>query len=72
MINCFARRGFSVESHPVMEEVMCPSCGERFLVAVPARSECPAVLDYDCEVCCRPLLLVVDDEGRVEARGTGN
>ena len=54
-----------------MEEVMCPSCGERFLVAVPVRSECPAVLDYDCEVCCRPLLLVVDEAGRVEARGTG-
>lgn len=50
---------------------MCPSCGESFAVAVPPIPECPAVLDYDCEVCCRPLLLVVDEEGQVEARGTG-
>lgn len=51
-----------------MSEVICPSCFETFQVAVPPLAECPAVLDYDCEVCCRPLLLLVDEDGEVEAR----
>ena len=72
MNNCFAWRENVVSCVPVMEEVMCPSCGEWFAVAVPPRDECPAVLDYDCEVCCRPLLLEVDEDGLVLARGTGD
>lgn len=54
-----------------MEEVMCPSCGEWFAVAVPGAGERPAALDYDCEICCRPLVLMVDDDGAVEAQGVG-
>ena len=50
---------------------MCPSCGEWFAVAVPGAGERPATLDYDCEICCRPLVLVVGDDGAVEAQGIG-
>ena len=54
------------------EEVACPSCGEVFGIPVPPPGERPAELDYDCEVCCRPMLLVVDAEGGVEAVGIGS
>ncbi len=49
-------------------QVTCPTCFESFEVAVPAAEELPAEMDYDCEVCCRPMLLVFDRHG-VEARG---
>ncbi len=52
-----------------LSEVQCPSCGEYFAVAVPPPAECPTELDYDCEVCCRPMIIVVDEEGRAEACG---
>ena len=55
-----------------MPEVCCPTCGETFYVAVPPSSECPADLDYDCEVCCRPMVIAVDSDGHAEARGTGD
>ena len=72
MINCLVSWENIVRCRAEMEEVMCPSCGEWFAVSVPPRDECPAVLDYDCEVCCRPLLLDVDEDGQVLARGTGD
>ncbi|MCH2062564.1 MAG: CPXCG motif-containing cysteine-rich protein, partial [Roseibacillus sp.] len=50
-------------------EVQCPSCFEVFSVAVPPVVECPADLDYDCEVCCRPMVIAVDDDGDALARG---
>ena len=52
--------------------VTCPSCFASFEIAVPPRSELPAELDYDCEICCRPMVIVVaadGDEIRAEARG---
>ncbi len=52
--------------------VTCPTCFEVFEVAPPAPGELPAELDYDCEVCCRPMLIVVAEESgvvRAEARG---
>ncbi|MBJ06167.1 MAG: restriction endonuclease [Verrucomicrobiaceae bacterium] len=49
-------------------EVQCPSCFEFFAVPVPPPAECPTDLDYDCEVCCRPMVLSVDQEGQVQAR----
>lgn len=49
-------------------EVQCPSCFEFFAVPVPPPAECPTDLDYDCEVCCRPMVLSVDREGQVQAR----
>ncbi len=50
-------------------EVQCPSCFEVFSVAVPPVVECPVDLDYDCEVCCRPMVIAVDDDGGALARG---
>ena len=50
-------------------EVQCPSCFEYFAVSIPPVDECPANLDYDCVVCCRPMVIVVDAQGLVQARG---
>lgn len=52
-----------------MIQVICPSCFELFSVPEPSREECPTFLDYDCEICCRPMVLLVDADGQVEARG---
>lgn len=62
-------RGAS-ERHWRMEfsEVTCPTCGEAFEVAVPPADELPAELDYDCEVCCRPMVIVFTGE-EVYAKG---
>ena len=49
-------------------EVTCPTCGEAFEVAVPPADELPAELDYDCEVCCRPMVIVFTGE-EVYAKG---
>ena len=49
--------------------VQCPSCFECFEVSIPPLTECPTNLDYDCEVCCRPMVIVVDEEGIVTALG---
>jgi len=51
-------------------EVMCPTCGEWFSVALPAADELPCVVDYDCEVCCRPMVLDFTVAG-VRAFGVG-
>ncbi|MEZ5278465.1 MAG: CPXCG motif-containing cysteine-rich protein [Opitutaceae bacterium] len=56
-------------------EVTCPSCFESFEIAAPNPEELPAVLDYDCEVCCRPMEIDVrEDDGFIfaEARGLGD
>jgi len=49
--------------------VTCPTCFEVFEVAVPHPDELPTEFDYDCEVCCRPMLVCVDEDGCAEARG---
>lgn len=54
----------------VIEEVRCPTCGECFAVSVPPPAELPARLDYDCEVCCRPMVIVVEEDGAAQALGT--
>ena len=47
--------------------VTCPTCFEEFEVPLPPAAETPCVLDYDCEVCCRPMEIDVrriePDEG---------
>ncbi|TAE90365.1 MAG: CPXCG motif-containing cysteine-rich protein [Verrucomicrobia bacterium] len=53
-----------------MHDVMCPSCGEVFSVMGPSPEECPTEWDYDCEVCCRPMILVFD-EFDAYAKGLG-
>ena len=37
--------------------VTCPTCFETFSVPGPAPSEVPTQWDYDCEVCCRPMVI---------------
>jgi hypothetical protein len=52
--------------------VTCPSCFESFAIAVPPRSELPTELDYDCEICCRPMVIFIaadGDDTRADARG---
>ena len=52
--------------------VTCPTCFEIFEVAAPGVDELPAEWDYDCEICCRPMVIVFSAEaGEVfgEARG---
>lgn len=55
--------------------VTCPACFEVFEIAVPPPPELPAELDYDCEVCCRPMWISVAVSGGgvvAEARGLGD
>ncbi|MDX1680590.1 MAG: CPXCG motif-containing cysteine-rich protein [Akkermansiaceae bacterium] len=49
--------------------VTCPSCFEVFEVAVPHVDELPAQLDYDCEICCRPMVIDFSKDAHAEARG---
>ncbi|MFZ9937841.1 MAG: CPXCG motif-containing cysteine-rich protein [Luteolibacter sp.] len=49
-------------------QVTCPTCFECFEVAVPPPEELPAEVDYDCEVCCRPMAIVFTGD-EVYARG---
>jgi hypothetical protein len=37
--------------------VTCPTCFEEFEVSLPSPDETPCEVDYDCEVCCRPMLI---------------
>lgn len=55
--------------------VTCPTCFENFEVAIPPVGETPCEVDYDCEICCRPMLIVFEeeDDGVVAwARGLGD
>lgn len=54
-----------------LAEVTCPTCFEVFEVAVPHPDEVPAEVDYDCEVCCRPMVIVFTGD-EVYARGLGD
>ena len=50
--------------------VTCPTCFESFEIALPGPDEQQAELDYDCEVCCRPMVIWIEDDFAV-ARGLG-
>jgi len=58
---------------PDMETVVvqCPTCFETFEVVMPSLDELPTEVDYDCEICCRPMIIVFD-EGGAFARGLGD
>ena len=47
--------------------VTCPSCLEVYEVTLPSPDECPCEVDYDCEICCRPMLIRFAD-GYADAR----
>lgn len=49
-------------------EVICPSCFEAFEVVCPPIGELPVDVDYDCEVCCRPMIISFSEHGG-SARG---
>ena len=51
-----------------MLPVVCPACFEEFSVMPPPPEELPAEWDYDCEICCRPMLILFEeDDGEVTA-----
>ena len=55
-------------------DVTCPSCFQDFSVPAPYVDELPADVDYDCEICCRPMTIsfsLEDDEIIAEAFGLG-
>jgi hypothetical protein len=54
-----------------LAEVTCPTCFEVFEVAVPHSDEMPTEVDYDCEVCCRPMMIVFTED-EVYAKGLGD
>jgi hypothetical protein len=57
-----------------MVPITCPTCGETFQVPAPHASEVPCDVDYDCEVCCRPMVVsfwIEDGEVVGEAQGIG-
>ena len=37
--------------------ITCPTCFEEFGVPSPGLSEVPCEVDYDCEICCRPMVV---------------
>lgn len=39
------------------EGITCPTCFEVFHFPLPQCDEVPCELDYDCEVCCRPMVV---------------
>ncbi len=43
-------------------QVTCPTCFEEFDVAMPHPDEMPTEVDYDCEICCRPMMIVFTEE----------
>ncbi|MEM9479277.1 MAG: CPXCG motif-containing cysteine-rich protein [Verrucomicrobiota bacterium] len=58
-----------------LADVVCPTCFETFSIPAPSVAEVPCEVDYDCEVCCRPMLVAFfEDAGEVvaEARGLGD
>jgi len=51
-----------IQTQPAMEPepystITCPHCFEQFSMPAPPPMELPASWDYDCEVCCRPMLI---------------
>ena len=43
--------------------VLCPTCFEEFEVMAPSPEETPCDVDYDCEVCCRPMRIFFELDG---------
>lgn len=49
-------------------EVTCPTCFESFIVHGPALTEVPTEWDYDCEICCRPMIIrFYAEQGEIRA-----
>jgi hypothetical protein len=53
-------------------DVTCPSCYQVFSAPCPHFDELPSDVDYDCEICCRPLRIYFDhSDGDVQATAYG-
>jgi len=47
-----------------LTDIQCPSCFEWFSFTLPHETGSAEVeLDYDCEVCCRPMRVIVSGDG---------
>ena len=48
-----------------MFAVVCPSCFEEFFVPDPGVGESggEVEMDYDCEICCRPMVVAIGGDG---------
>jgi len=53
--------------------VTCPSCHVAFEIPLPDPTETPCEVDYDCEVCCHPMMVsfTADEEATVMAMAHG-
>lgn len=52
--------------------ITCPACFETFEVNPPPPEEVPCTVDYDCEICCRPMIIEFrDEDGEVTATAHG-
>jgi hypothetical protein len=49
--------------------ITCPTCFESFEIPIPPDSEMPTEYDYDCEVCCRPMLIILNSAEDIFAQG---
>lgn len=46
-----------------LTDIQCPSCFEWFSFTLPHEAGATEVeLDYDCEVCCRPMRVIVSSD----------
>lgn len=52
--------------------VTCPACFQEFEVPAPHFTEVPCDVDYDSEVCCRPMrILFEESDGEVVGTALG-
>lgn len=49
--------------------ITCPTCFEQFEIPIPPEQEMPTEYDYDCEVCCRPMLIILNSSDDIHAQG---
>lgn len=48
-----------------LAEVTCPTCFEPFSIPIDAPEGAEMEIDYDCEVCCRPMVIQISPESVV-------
>jgi len=50
--------------HENLVDIQCPSCFEWFSFSMPHEVYDGEIeMDYDCEVCCRPMRVIVSGDG---------
>ena len=66
-VSAFVLASVSNEGILTWMTVQCPTCFEFFEVSAVAPEDYGTQMDYDCEVCCRPLILLVGEDGELSA-----